>query len=140
MSVTVGDVMRYCRNYFERNWADREFTISGGMIDGFATPMYIAIQGSLYNDGVHRVSDAELVDETFNGRVWGLAPPRDFLALCEKINAFEEHNQPSSYTSESFGNYSYSRAVDAGGGAVTWHGAFAAYLRPYMRIVSEVMA
>ena len=125
MAVSMGSVMRHCRNYFEEGSYDGEIVIEGGQLitPALAHGRYIAIRGSAWNDGVHQVGD-ELTDETFTGRVWVLSPPAAFVAL----------------QSESFGSYSYSRG-SAGNvtGAAGWQGAFAGRLNDYQRLMSEVM-
>lgn len=141
MAVTVGSVMRHCRNYFERGLFDGDFTIQGGALvsPALADGRYIAISGSAYNDGVHKVGADTLTDESFTGRVWLLSPPASFIALAGEIAEWDEKNPTSAYTSESFGNYSYTRASDGQGGAATWQSIFASRLRDYQLLSSEVM-
>ena len=54
MAVTNGSVMRHCRNYFERGCYDGECVIANGALvtPALADGRYIAISGSVYNDGV----------------------------------------------------------------------------------------
>lgn len=144
MAVSMGSVMRHCRNYFEAGSYDGEIVIEGGQLitPALAHGRYIAIRGSAYNDGVHQVGD-ELTDETFTGRVWVLSPPAAFVALVEEISAYDDKNPIGALQSESFGSYSYSRgsAGSAGNvaGAAGWQGAFAGRLNDYQRLTSEVM-
>lgn len=141
MAVSMGSVMRHCRNYFETGSYDGEITIEGGHLitPALAHGRYIAIRGSAYNDGVHQVGD-ELTDEAFTGRVWVLSPPAAFVALVEEISAYDDKNPVGALQSESFGSYSYSRGI-AGNvtGAAGWQGAFAGRLNDYQRLMSEVM-
>lgn len=141
MAVSMGSVMRHCRNYFEAGSYDGEITIEGGHLitPALAHGRYIAIRGSAYNDGVHQVGD-ELTDEAFTGRVWVLSPPAAFVALVEEISAYDDKNPVGALQSESFGSYSYSRGI-AGNvtGAAGWQGAFAGRLNDYQRLMSEVM-
>lgn len=141
MAVSMGSVMRHCRNYFEAGSYDGEITIEGGQLitPALAHGRYIAIRGSVWNDGVHQVGDA-LTDETFTGRVWVLSPPAAFVALAEEISAYDDKNPVGALQSESFGSYSYSRG-NAGDvtGAAGWQGAFAGRLNDYQRLTSEVM-
>lgn len=141
MAVSMGSVMRHCRNYFEAGSYDGEITIEGGQLitPALAHGRYIAIRGSAWNDGVHQVGDA-LTDEVFTGRVWVLSPPAAFVALAEEISAYDDKNPIGALQSESFGNYSYSRG-SAGDvpGAAGWQGAFAGRLSDYQRLTSEVM-
>lgn len=138
------------KNYF--TWeGDRhigDFAIEGGRI----TPQldiptdYFRIVGSHLNDGVHKVSDADLVDEdTFHGAVWIMSPPNHFLALVEEIESWQADNGKadsaamSPFQSESFGGYSYSKgsggSASSGGSSVpTWQSQYASRLKIYRRI------
>lgn len=141
MAVSMGSVMRHCRNYFEAGSYDGEIVIAGGQLvtPALAHGRYIAVRGSAWNDGVHQVGD-ELTDETFTGRVWVLSPPAAFVALVEEISAYDDKNPIGALQSESFGNYSYSRG--AAGNSTTnagWVSAFAGRLTDFQRLVSEVM-
>lgn len=100
---------------------------------------YFRIVGSIFNDGVYCFKEElSLEDETFDGAIWLMAIPKDFLALATEIEDWQTKygdalNSP--YTSESFGGYSYSKASGKnGGGAVTWQDAFATRLNLYRRI------
>lgn len=141
MAVSMGSVMRHCRNYFEAGSYDGEIVIEGGQLitPALAHGRYIAIRGSAYNDGVHQVGD-ELTDEAFTGRVWVLSPPAAFVELAEEISAYDDKNPVGALQSESFGSYSYSRG-SAGSvtGAAGWQGAFSGRLNDYQRLTSEVM-
>ena len=141
MAVTIGSVMRHCRNYFERGYFDGEITIKNGAVTSLALAdgRYIAISGSAYNDGVYKIGTDTMTDEVFTGRVWLLSPPADFVALAEEIRAWDEKNAPSVYTAENFGEYSYSRAGDGSGGVATWQSVFSARMRNYQKLSSGVM-
>lgn len=141
MAVTIGSVMRHCRNYFERGYYDGDCSIVNGELaaPSLADGRYIAISGSACNDGVYKIGTDTMTDEVFNGRVWLLSPPADFVALAEEIRAWDEKNAPSAYTTENFGEYSYSRAGDGVGGVATWQSVFSARLRNYQKLSSGVM-
>lgn len=126
------------RNWFVRDDADRHygtFQISGGVItpsDFLSANMYYRIQGSLFNDGVHKVGDAQdtLVDETFNGTVSVMAVPKEIVSLSTEISTWKTQNDDHSpFASESFDGYSYSREV---GGS--WKKAFKAQLNKWRKI------
>lgn len=150
--VTVGDLMRVCRNYFERSFVDNEYNIdsSGALTphDGITSGQYIAIEGSHLNDGVYTIDaegklqngddELEFTEESFCGRVWLLAPPRDFIRLAAAIADFEAKNPTGGYKSESFGEYSYTKGSGKNGEAITWEQAFASDLRPYTRMFTHV--
>ncbi len=115
------------------------FTISGGSIaplDFLKNGQYFRIVGSAFNDGVYTYPTYELTDEQFEGSVWAMAVPPAVVALAEEIKAFKESDagKPTPYTSESFANYSYTRASDANGAPVSWQSLYAKRLNPYRRI------
>lgn len=143
MAVCVEQVMRSVNHFFDRACYQGTFTITGGRI---ALPLdlpdnaWIAISGSMFHDGVHEMhSDHALPapDEAFTGKVYILHPPQAFLELCRQIDAYDEKTPAGALQSESFGNYSYTRASGANG-VKTWQEAFAAQLRPYRRMFTEV--
>lgn len=142
MAVTIGSVMRHCRNYFERSYIDGKCTIESGALvsPALADGRYIAIKGSAYNDGVHQIGVDALTDEVFTGRVWLLSPPASFVGLAEEIAEYDRKNPAGAYLSESFGAYSYQRAANTQGQAASWQTAFADRLRGYQLLQSEVMA
>ena len=139
MAVTVENVMRCVRNFFEKGYMVDTFSITGGQItprvpDG----IWYAVEGSMLHDGVYGPNDAlEGADETFAGRVWLLAPPRAFLMLCEEIAEYDKKNPVGAMQSESFGNYSYSRAGGQNG-VKTGKEAYALQLTPYRRMFTGV--
>ena len=150
MTVSVGQVMRSINNFFESGYRAANFTISGGAITpagSFAPGMYIAITGSIFHDGVWKLGqNLTLLDlpegapnETFYGRVWFLRPPADFLSICARIDEFAQKAPVNGLQSESFGEYSQTRAGGRNGGVLTWQEAFADELRPHYRMYSEVM-
>ncbi len=138
------------KNYFVAHDEDRHFgifAISGGIITPpFDVPTdYIRIIGSHLNDGVHKLSDNDLVDETeFEGAIWVMSPPKAFLELVSEIETWQEKNGGadsaalSPFNSESFGGYSYSKGtVTTASGAQTamgWENAFASRLNVWRKI------
>lgn len=132
-------VMRLVRNFFERERIEGTFTVSGGVLEPMPDAPYIAISGSAWHDGVFPAGPLPETghDERFAGKVWGLHPPDDFLALCEEISSYDAKNPVGAPQSESFGAYSYTRASGgtAGNG---WEAAFACRLLPYRRMYTEV--
>lgn len=138
------------KNYFsyEHDKKIGDFAI----IDGRIAPSidlptdYIRIVGSHKNDGVHKLSDNDLIDEPkFHGAVWIMSPPRDFLALVDEIKSWQDSNgrvdsaNMSPFQSESFGGYSYSKgsggSSESGSSSVpTWQSQYASRLKIYRRI------
>lgn len=113
-----------------------EYAISDGTIElPFLRPgQYFRIIGSVFNDGLHQYSADDLTNETFDGAIWALAVPRQVIELAEEISAWTEKNQPSAYTSESFGGYSRTVATGSNGAPMGWQDVFRAQLNPYRKI------
>ena len=139
------EICAYLRNWFDRKKIYGSFVITGGQIrnaDGTALPLltnqYFRVIGSVFSDGVHKFPDA-LTDEEFNGAVWAMAVPPDFLALCEEIKTWCDTNAAavtSPYQSESFAGYSYSLRSGGGSddGGTGWASIFADRLAPWRKI------
>ena len=151
MSVhDVYRVMKECRNFFETGYVKSDFTITGGVISPaalFPAGSYIAIENSAFYSGVYRVMQGGVLEgipvdafnDRFTGRVWFLRPPAGFLELCRQIGEYIEKAPKGAYQSESFGDYSYTRASGKSGGVLTWQEHFGEELAQYRRMVSEVM-
>lgn len=121
-----------------------EFVITGNSLSPAPDAPFVAIKGSAYHNGVYSLLDGEMIDapdkdETFDGVVYPLRPPDDFLALCKDISAFDDKSPVGAMQSETFGGYSYTRASGANGGVATWQNAYASRLIPFKRMFSEVM-
>ena len=137
------------RNYFtfenDKHFGDFEI-VEGLIVPSFDIPTdYIRIVGSHLNDGVHKLSDADLIDEgKFHGAIWVMSPPKAFLSLVADISAWQakygsvDSTAMSPFNSESFGGYSYSKSAGTGasgiGAAGTWESAFASRLKAFRRI------
>ena len=153
----------HVHNYFERHPTTHQrmvyagtYTIQNGVI---ALPFLLSgqrfrIKGSALNDGVYTYGtviqsddggETQLSDETFEGEIWAMFPPKAVLQLAEEIAAWIAKYgaaADSPYQSESFGGYSYTKASGAsntGGGASTgtWQGVFAARLSEWRKVASE---
>lgn len=141
MAVSVAAVMRQINNFFEAGHIDGAIAISGNAIIPRPDYPWCYIEGSGYHDGVWKLCgglmqdmDGHLPDEEFDGRVWLLKPPADFLSLCEEISAYDDKNPVGAYLSESFGGYSYMRRGSSGkNGSASWMSAFESRLAPYRR-------
>lgn len=131
----LSEVLGHLNNWFCREIIEGDFTITGG---GITLPLldgqYFRICDSVMNDGLHQHPSTDLVDETFTGTVWVLEVPRDVVALADEIQAWSEKNQPSAYTSESFGGYSYSKATGANGAPLSWQDVFRGRLNQYRKM------
>lgn len=157
-----------CQNL--RNWFDRgqkkwhgKITISNGVISfeplnassrsesiHLIAGQYYRIIGSLFNDGVHvykGTGDSDLVNETFEGSIWGMAIPPAVIDLCQEIEEWQnkyggaDSRLMSPYSSESFMGYSYTKSSgsSASNGAVssatvTWKDMYASRINPWRKI------
>ena len=130
------------RNYFEvpngRHFG--KFEISGGSIaplDFLQEGQYFRIVGSVFNDGVFQYPATSLTDEVFEGAVWAMALPPSIIALSAEIEAYNDSDagKASPFTSESFGGYSYTKAIDANGAPIGWQKAFASRLNKWRKLV-----
>lgn len=150
------EVCDFIHNYFEISTHMGEFEISAGQIDLdglILVGQRFRICGSALNDGIYtyRVDGiyndddtelAELMDETFKGIIYGMGGRglREVLKISEEITAWQEKNRTaleSPYQSESFGGYSYTKAVGSGanaGGALSWRDVFGSRLDAYRKI------
>lgn len=126
------------------NWFDVKrrygvFTISNGAIEGYSLPegQYFRIVGSVFNDGVYKFPTTDLKDEVFaSGSVWDLAIPKELVELSTEIDAWVAENDKvlnSPLQSESFGGYSYTKATNSKGGAITWKDNFADQLNTWRK-------
>ena len=129
------------RNYFlmPNGIHTGTFSISGGELapsDFLKEGQYFRIIGSTFNDGVHQYPAVGLVDESFAGAVWAMAVPPAVIALAADIKRYCESDlaKPSPFSSESFGGYSYTKATDDKGAALSWQDVYAKQLKQYRRI------
>lgn len=128
------------KNYFCQD-SDKhigKYTIEDGAIslNFLKDGQYFRIIGSTFNDGIYQYPASDLKDEAFNGAVWAMNIPPQFIALAGNIKAYNEENgnKPSAYTSESFGGYSYSKATNAKGKPLTWKDVFEDEINEWRRI------
>ena len=136
---TLDGLCAELRNYFVKKIYSGTFTVSGGSITlgGIAANQYICIVGSVFNDGVHKYPLTGLVDETFTGEIWAMAVPPSVIALAADIEKYckSDEAQPSAFTSESFGGYSYTKATGADGTPLSWEQVFAKRLNKWRKIM-----
>lgn len=144
----IGEICAEIKNYFvyKNDIHIGDWVISNGQISPILDlpTGYIRIVGSRLNDGVHKVSDLNLVDESFHGGIWIMSPPADFILLVKEIEDWQEKNGKSDsaamspFQSESFGGYSYSKASggNSSGSSIvpTWQSVYASRLNRYRRI------
>lgn len=133
----IYEIMREIRNFFPASYYSGTFTIENGVIspECVSEGQYFLVEGSLSNDGVWKYGTDELTDEAFTGYITSLAPPKDFLALVDEIEAYQsEYGKATPYTSESFGGYSYSKATGSNGTGATWKDVFRDRLNTWRKI------
>ncbi len=144
----IGEICAEIKNYFvyKNDIHIGDWVISNGQISPILDlpTDYIRIVGSRLNEGVHKVSDLSLVDESFHGGIWIMSPPADFIKLVGEIEDWQEKNGKSDsaamspFQSESFGGYSYSKASgrSSSGSSIvpTWQSVYASRLNRYRRI------
>lgn len=143
-------ICRYLNNYFDTERVFDTFTISSGGISGASSDLtdklvdgrFFRIAGSVFNDGIYMYpSTAILKDETFEGAIWLLAFPDEFLKLVRDIEDWQKKYgsaAASPFSTESVtGVYSYTKstAMNGSSAASTWQGAFADRLKLWRKIV-----
>jgi hypothetical protein len=130
------EILAHINNYFVVSKQKGGYEISDGTITlpFLTTGQYFRIVGSLFNDGVYQYPAAGLTDELFTGAVWALAVPPAVTALSAEIETWESKNQPTAYTSESFGGYAYSKATNKNGVAAQWQDVFAKQLNRWRKL------
>ena len=147
MTVSMTELMRAVRNCFVTGAADGLWRVEGGTLMG-DTPLphsgWVALEGR----GVYDLASGDLPDGEWEGRIWLLEPPADFLRLLEDINAWLAKTDDDSITSgavtrrrESFGVYATETEYGVSGTSdtpVDWQSVFAARLAPYRRMFPEV--
>lgn len=115
------------------------FRIASGALEAdFLTEnQYYRIEGSIFNDGLHRFGDADdvLTDESFLGEIWALAIPKAVINLANEIEEWNKNNPATDKISESFDGYSYTRGSGADGSAAGgWQAAFRARLNKWKKV------
>lgn len=129
-------VCREIRNYFVKSVHKGRFTVENGtmQLPFLVEGQYFRVIGSVLNDGIYQYPAASLQNETFSGKIVAMAVPPAFISLVDKIKEFNAKNDISPYTSESWGGYSYTKATDSNGQAVSWKTAFAKELNAWRKI------
>lgn len=147
----VANICNYLNNYFyiykETSTfqvvnADGKAKITG--LKGIYYPnQYIKIISSNLK-GIYQIIEIDEVnniyidvlpyDFIFNGVICALNIPQEIISLASKIEDYQAKNKPSAITSESLGNYSYSKAINKNGVVAGWEEVFYNDLKPYRRI------
>ena len=141
----ISDLMLLTRNYFEKFYINGTIEIVDGKValpNKFIKGQYIRIINSLLNDGVYKITEKSgdniatlssiLQDETFNGFIVGLAVPKGFELLSEKIDTWNAKNDSRrGIASESVAGY-YSWTSNAKNVEEAFSSDIAQYKKPYM--------
>ena len=136
------EVLRHLNNWFlvpDGIHLDTYTIEDGGITLPFLQEgQYFRVVGSVFGDGVYQYPASGLKEETFDGAIWSLSVPQAVVNLAEEIEAWQAKNGEAAagpYQSESFGGYTYSKAVDAAtGGAVSWQAAFRSRLNDWRKL------
>jgi len=133
--MNIEALMKECNNYFYR-WKERNtFTIDNNSITVTGTYLvgqYIRIVGSIMNDGVYqmetyadnKITILGLTNEVFEGIIYGLVVPKEFVVLSDKIIEYNTNNTINNKASEGFNNYSVSYTTGENGSPLQWQGIF----------------
>lgn len=117
--MTVSELCRHVHNFFDDaddpisgKFTFEPDTVPAGVVPG----QYFLVCGSIFNDGVHKAGDGDLTAETFNGTVQPMRVPPAFVALAERITAYDAA-LPSGgvYVSQSFNGWSGTMATGSDG-------------------------
>lgn len=145
MTVTLPDLMRETRNFFPAAAFDGVWTLRSGAISPESSLQpgeWVAITGSCRNNGVFQLNESGCIpgaaDETWEGRIWLLAPPADFLALSLRIASWAQTQGTTLAVKESFGAYSRELATGSDGKPLSWQHFFARELAPWRCMYTEV--
>lgn len=139
----IEQICAFIHNFFDANRYTGTFTISDGRIyvPQLVQGQYFRIIGSMFNDGVYQYGFDQLTDETFEGEVWDMRPPRAFIRLALEVEDWQAKygdivNSP--YQSESFGGYSYTKSggsyANGNDTMTSWESAFRTRLNQYRKL------
>lgn len=90
----IDEVCAYIHNYFEVDDTTGERLIYPGHYtiesESITLPFlvhgqYFRVLGSELNDGVYQYPTDELTDEVFDGVIWKMRPPKEFLRIVKDI-------------------------------------------------------
>lgn len=152
--MALSELCRELNNYFDVNRifgtfkiVDSTLTYDGGAVSDYLQDgQYFRIVGSVFNDGIYVFNTSQieglLHDENFDGAVWAMAVPPDFIALSVEIDDWlklyggVDSQAMSPYNSESFGGYSYSKTTGGSGAnnGADWRSVFGSRLNMWRKI------
>lgn len=141
-------IMKETNNYFYKTVEKSNFNIKNNKIKvkgKYFPNQFIKIENSITNDGIYKIINFEnqeieienTTDEEFEGAIYGLAIPKDFIKLAKEIEEYQKSNpiSKSNIISESYLNgYSYTMATNSNGQVSGWQDVFKNKLDTYRRI------
>ncbi len=151
MEQMLDEVCAYLNNWFlvKPNGIHRggyEVTDGSMLADFLQDNQYFRIVGSVFNDGVWKYPASDMTDEAFTGEVWAMAVPPAVIALLSEIEEWQtKYGAASSvnmspFSSESFNNYSYSKAsgnrsdTSSSNSPLTWKDVFGSRLTRWKKL------
>lgn len=143
------EILRHIKNFFSVSSEDGTFQIENNILTGINNKplvgQFFALTGSVLNDGVYKATDdlitlQDAADEVWDGTVYLLRIPRDFLTLVDEIKAFNDSptGAASNITSASFGIQAMSFATDASGNKAGWESVFRKRLDTWRRYTKDI--
>lgn len=149
METMLDEVCGYLNNWFVKEVRKGEFTFTaeGFDADFLQQNQYFRVVGSVFNDGVYAYPASEMIEETFTGEIWAMAVPPAVIALTHDIEEWQEKYGSASsvnmspFSSESFNNYSYTKASGGNRGnqssssaPLTWKDVYGTKLTRWRRL------
>lgn len=146
METLLDEICDTIHNFFVKEIHEGSFTIANGTmeVDFLQENQYFRIVGSVFNDGVWKYPADDMVDESFSGVIWAMGVPPSLIALLSEIKAWinqyggANSSLNSPFTSESFNNYSYSKAsgtnADGSYAPISWQNIFAKRLDRWRKL------
>lgn len=144
----IDEVCTFIHNWFNTDANDEPLIYQGHYViqDGSITlpflydGQYFRIFGSKRNDGIHQYGDT-LEDETFDGVIWEMRPPKRFLDMVAEIEAWVEkygEAMKNPYQSEDvIGVYRYTKMTTgkvSGEYIATWQNAYKNELKQWRKL------
>lgn len=143
-------VLESLNNWFDRDGLGRfhhvergELSVEGGSLlgaGGWLKPgQWFRIEGSAFNDGLHRHPATDLADEAFEGAAYALHVPPAVVELSERVAEWEEANGEASrgvYVSQSVPTASVTMrdGMAASDGRSGWETVFSGEMRRFRKV------
>lgn len=143
----VFEVMREVRNTFYDGYSENgSFCVDNGNIvlqGEYWDSCYVLIHGGqhfgVYKMHKNAIQGAytieEIIDGSFNGSVYRLDVPSDFIRLVKEIEEYVRKTPESNIISERFGDYSYSISKDT----QSWEKVFSTRLNRYRKMMDVLL-